>query len=56
LFNDLNDGISFPGKDGDFFSTTSTEQATELPTSYPMCCKDSSVEDDATDREADNLL
>ena len=48
-------GFQFPLGAGIFVSTTSTGQATELPTSCPICCEDSSLKDDAADREADHL-
>jgi hypothetical protein len=40
---------------GNFVSTTSTGQATELPAACPMCCEESSVKDDAAGHEADHL-
>ena len=48
-------GFQFPVGAGIFVSTTSTGQATEVPTSCTMCCEDPSVKDDAVDREAVHL-
>jgi hypothetical protein len=48
-------GFQFAAGAGIIISTTSTGQATELPSSCPMFCEDSFVRDDVVDREAIHL-